>query len=78
MNTLVVRHNLPLLMAKKRVKSISELSRIMDYDYATLYNFSAYNHKKLDPKLVADLCELFGCTIGDLLYLGEKEKEGCF
>ncbi len=72
-----VRHNLPLLMAKKRIKSIKELQRIMKkYDYATLINFNRYVHKKLDPELVADLCELFGCTVGDLLYLeDEKQKE---
>lgn len=72
---MVVRHNLPLLMAKKRIKNIAELSRITGYEYATLINFKNYVHKKLDPKLVADLCELFGCQIGDLLYLEEKPKE---
>jgi DNA-binding Xre family transcriptional regulator len=62
-------------MAKKRIKSIKELSRITGYEYSTLYNFNSYVHKKLDPKLVADLCELFGCNVGDLLYL-ENNQEG--
>jgi hypothetical protein len=73
-----VRHNLPLLMAKKHIKSIKELTRQMDlkygYDYATLYNFSVYVHKKLDPKLIADFCEFFNCSIDELLYL-EKRRE---
>jgi putative transcriptional regulator len=71
-----VRHNLPLLMAKKRIKSMKELQRVMKkYEYATLVNFNNYVHKKLDPELVADFCEFFGCEIGDLLYL-EEETQG--
>jgi putative transcriptional regulator len=66
-----VRHNLPLLMAKKRIKSIKELSRITGIEYATLINFNTYVHKKLDPELLTKLCELFGCQLGDLLYLEE-------
>lgn len=73
-NILVVRHNLPLLMAKKRIKSIKELSRITGYDYVTLYRFSSYVYKKTDNKLIADLCEFFGCNVGDLLYLEEENK----
>lgn len=75
MNRLIVKHNLHLLMAQKRIKSIKELSRIMGYEYATLYNFNTYVHKKLDPMLIADLCELFSCEIGDLLYLEDKPTE---
>lgn len=64
-------------MAKKHIKSIKELTRLMDkYEYATLYNFSTYVHKKLDPKLVVDFCEFFNCRIDDLLYLEEEKKEG--
>lgn len=74
-----IRHNLPLLMAKKHIKSIKELTRLMyekyGYDYATLYNFNVYIHKKLDPVLIADLCEFFDCSIDDLLYLEEEKKE---
>lgn len=70
---MVIRHNLPLLMAKKRIKSMKELQRSMKkYHYATLVNFNTYVHKKLDPELVADLCEFFGCDINDLLYLEDK------
>jgi DNA-binding Xre family transcriptional regulator len=74
---LIIRHNLPLLMARKRIKSIKELTRLMDkYEYATLYNFSTYVHKKLDPTLIVDLCDFFNCGIDDLLYLEENKKEG--
>lgn len=63
-------------MAKHRIKSIKELQRVMKkYDYATLINFNTYVHKKLDPKLIADLCELFGCEISDLLYLEEEHEK---
>lgn len=65
-------------MAKKRIKSIKELARQMykkyGYDYATLYNFNVYIHKKLDPKLIVDFCEFFNCDINDLLYLEEQKK----
>lgn len=75
---MVIRHNLPLLMAKNRIKSIKELTRQMDknygYDYATLYNFNVYIHRKLDPKLIADFCEFFHCGIDDLLYLEERRE----
>lgn len=71
-----VKHNLRILMAQNGIKSIKELSRqLPKYDYATLYNFSVYVHKKLDPELVSDLCEFFNCDIPDLLYL-ENRKEG--
>lgn len=79
MKELIVRHNLPLLMAKNRIKSIKELSRITEIEYATLYNFNTYVHKKLDPELIVKLCELFRCNIGDLLYVKDnhdKYKEG--
>lgn len=74
---MVIRHNLPLLMAKKHIKSIKELTRLMGkYEYATLYNFNTYVHKKLDPTLIADFCSFFNCRIDDLLYLEEEKKEG--
>ena len=61
-------------MAQRGIKSIKELTRQLDkYDYATLYNFSTYIHKKLDPELVYDLCVFFDCEVGDLFYI---EKEG--
>lgn len=75
-----VRHNLPLLMAKKRIKSIKELERVMQkdlkkkYEYATLINFNTYVHRKIDPELVADLCQLFDCEIGELLFLEDERS----
>lgn len=69
---MIVKHKLPLLMAKNEIKSIKELSRITGIEYATLYNFSSYVHKKLDPDLIATLCELFSCEVGDLLYIKDK------
>lgn len=68
-----VKHNLLLLMAKNNIKSLSELSRISGIEYPTLYNFYAYIHKKLDPELIAILCETLNCDISDLLVL---KKEG--
>ena len=76
---MVIRHNLPLLMAKNNIKSVKDLTRRMErkygYEYATLYNFRTYAHKKLDPELIADFCEFFNCGIDDLLYL-ENDRQG--
>jgi hypothetical protein len=67
-------------MVKNHIKSIKQLTRMMEkkygYEYATLYNFNKYIHKKLDPELICNLCEFFNCRIDDLLYLEEEKKEG--
>lgn len=64
-------------MAKNNIKSVKELTRRMSkkygYEYATLYNFYAYVHKKIDPNLLADLCEFFSCSPGDIIYLEKDE-----
>jgi DNA-binding Xre family transcriptional regulator len=67
-----VRHNLPVLMAKRKIKSVKELSRISGIEYPTLYNFYVYIHKKLDPEIIATLCMVLHCRIGDLLYLDSE------
>jgi len=67
-----VRHNLAVLMASRKIKSVSELSRISGIEYPTLYNFYTYIHKKLDPEIIATLCMVLHCKIGDLLYLDSE------
>lgn len=67
-----VKHNLRILMAKKRIKSIRELSEQSGIYVITLRNFSSYVHKKLDPELIAELCKFFECKIEDLLYLEDE------
>lgn len=69
-----VRTNLRLLMAKKRINSISELSEITSLPYSTLLNFYNEKYSTFNGKLIITLCELFGCQVGDLLYLEEENK----
>jgi DNA-binding Xre family transcriptional regulator len=73
--TVKVRHNLPVLMAQRKIKSLMELSRKSGIEYPTLYNFNTYVHKKIDPEIVVHLCETLDCSIGQLFYL-EDDKEG--
>ncbi|MCP1355054.1 helix-turn-helix domain-containing protein [Aneurinibacillus migulanus] len=68
-----VRHNLPVLMAKRKIKSIAHLSRMTRVDRTTLYNFNNYIHKKIDPELTVILCQTLKCDIGDLFYLSEED-----
>ncbi|ARK28757.1 hypothetical protein BkAM31D_02220 [Halalkalibacter krulwichiae] len=68
-----LRHNLRVLMAKKRVKSLKQLSELINYDYAKIVQFNNYNQNKIDPILITKLCEFFGCTLKDLLFLYEGD-----
>jgi DNA-binding Xre family transcriptional regulator len=67
-----LRHNLPVLMAKRNIKSIKQLSEMARVDKSTLYNFNNYVHKKIDPDLTVILCQTLKCDIGDLYYLEEE------
>lgn len=69
---MVVKHNLRLLMAKNKVKSILELSRKTGINHVYLYNMDNGIHKKIDPEVTAKLCETFNCGIGDLYYLDKE------
>ncbi|WP_100406241.1 helix-turn-helix domain-containing protein [Bacillus solitudinis] len=66
-----IRHNLRVLMAKRRVKSIKQLSEDTGIDYAVLIQFNNYRQRKIDPVVVTKLCEYFGCTLKDFLYIYE-------
>lgn len=67
-----IKHRLRVLMAQNEIKSLVKLSEITGIEYPTLYNFSAYIHKKLDPEIVSTLCDTLKCDIGDLLYLNKE------
>jgi len=67
-----IKHRLFVLMAENNIRSLRKLSADTGIEYRTLQNFSSYVHKKLDPMLIATLCEFFGCTIGELLYIEEQ------
>lgn len=66
---LPIKNNLQIIMAKKRIKSLMELSNRMDINYRTIYNFANDIHKKIDPVLISRLCEELDCELRDLLYI---------
>jgi putative transcriptional regulator len=67
-----VRNNLRILMAKKGVKSVSQLSRETGLCYETLLNFYHHKYEVFNNKVVSTLCEFFDCSVGDLLELDKK------
>lgn len=66
-----VKHRLPILMATKGIRSVSELARLIGYEdqYKALHRFYNYKNKTLDPELLAAICSTLECNIDDLLYL---------
>ncbi|MBG9785602.1 helix-turn-helix domain-containing protein [Shouchella lehensis] len=66
-----LRHNLREHMARKRVRSIKELSQITGLNYTKLIKFNNYSQNKIDPDLIVPLCEFFGCKLGDFIYVYE-------
>jgi putative transcriptional regulator len=67
-----VRNNLRILMAKKGVKSVRELSRETELCYETLLNFYHERFEVFNSALVGKLCDYFQCEVGDLLELEKK------
>jgi putative transcriptional regulator len=69
-----VRNNLPKLMGEKRIRSVSELSRLTEIPYPTLINFYNEKFETFNAELIKKLCLFFNCQIGDLLYLEHEGK----
>jgi len=69
-----VRNRLPELMARERIKSVKQLSRLTGISYPTLYNFYNEKYETFNAQLIKRLCEFFNCEIGDLLYLERENK----
>lgn len=66
-----VKNNMRILMAKKGVDSVAEISRDTSLHYGTLLNFYHQRYEVFNVKVIAGLCEYFGCKIEDLLTLVE-------
>lgn len=70
--------NLPQLMAEKRIKNISEISRETGISRITLTDL--YENKEVSriyATTITRLCEFFECEIGDLLiYEREGQADG--
>ncbi|GIN38406.1 helix-turn-helix transcriptional regulator [Bacillus sp. Gen3] len=68
-----VRNRMRILMAEKKVSSVLKISRDTGLDYGTLLNFYHERFENFNNKVIATLCEYFGCQIDDLLELVEEK-----
>ncbi|MGN7311491.1 helix-turn-helix domain-containing protein [Alkalicoccobacillus gibsonii] len=66
-----LRHNLRVQMARKKVGSITELSRLTGLDYTKLIKFNNYSQRRLDPEMIVLLCEFFGCKLENFIFIYE-------
>ncbi|MCB5235475.1 helix-turn-helix domain-containing protein [Niallia circulans] len=69
---MAIKNNLNVLMAKKGIRSYSEMSRRTGYHYATVRHFSMGLHKRVDTGLIESLCSVLECDLKDLLYIEKK------
>lgn len=70
---MAIRNNLNVLMAKKGIRSYSEMSRKTGYHYATVRHFSMGLHKRVDTGLIESICKVLDCELQELLYIEKKE-----
>lgn len=68
-----VRNQLKILMAKNDISSVAHLSRETGIFYDTLLSFYHQRYEVLNTKMIAVLCEYFGCKIEELLVLVEEK-----
>lgn len=71
-----IRNNLKVIMAKRGVKSYTQLSKMTGFHYATIRHFALGMHQRLDAKLVESLCSELNCELQDLLYIEKNLKGG--
>lgn len=70
---MIVKHRLPEIMAKHKIRTISDLSARVGYSYFKLNRFYNNDYKHIDPELIAAVCKSLNLKIEDLLYI---EQEG--
>lgn len=68
---MMVKSRLPILMASKGVRSVSELARLTGDEKNSRALYRLYNNetKSYDPELLAAVCKALSCQIDELLYL---------
>lgn len=64
-----IKNRLPEIMGRKKVKSISFLSKELKVPYSTLRNFYNEQHEIINADLIKKICLYFEIEIGDLFYL---------
>lgn len=68
-----IKNNMRILMAKKGVDTVREVSKETKIHYGTLLNFYHQKFDVFNGRVVAALCEYFECEIQDLLELVEEK-----
>ena len=66
---MAIRNNLRVIMAQRKVKSITQLSKKIGYHQATIRNFESGLHKRVDAGLIEAICKELNCDLQDLLYI---------
>ena len=69
--TKTLKNNLRILMAKKDIRSISELERKSGVSRQVLDRLEKNKSKRLDFETVVKLCDALECDIDDLFYIDE-------
>jgi putative transcriptional regulator len=71
---MVVRNNLRVLMAKHKmnIQDVSDRTGLSRKSISKLYHEESV---QITFDVIARLCDLFNCKVGDLLYLEESEDK---
>jgi putative transcriptional regulator len=65
----MIKNRLPQYMADKKIRSISQLAKVVDLDRRTITALYDETNKGIDYDTLMKLCTFFNCEIGDLLYI---------
>lgn len=68
-----VKTNLHVLMGKKKVRSINQLSKDTGITRQTLTRIYNEESVQLDFVTISKLCDYFSCDISGLLFLDDEE-----
>ncbi|MCA1029321.1 helix-turn-helix transcriptional regulator [Cytobacillus kochii] len=68
-----VRNNLLVLMAKKNIRSYSELSRLSEVSYGAIRKFAIGQSQRFDADVMEKLCDVLECDLKELIYIEKKE-----
>jgi putative transcriptional regulator len=72
----MIRSRLLILMAERRVRTLSQVARATKLSKPTLYRFASDSSARFDRETLEKLCTYFRCQPGDLLeYVEDKSKD---
>lgn len=70
-----IEFQLQLLMAKKKIKDITQLADLTGLSRPTLSRIYNNKTKRIDANTTYVLCKFFDCSLDDLIKLVEKPDE---